>query len=428
MNREDGFIGTSLRKDEFVCDCSDLDEIIAFRADGKFTVSKVAEKTFVGKDIIHAQVFTKNDERTVYNLIYKDGGSGTSYVKRFAVLSVTRDKEYDLTKGGKGSQVHYFTANPNGEAEVVTIALKPHAKLRKLQFDVDFAEIAVKGRSSMGNTVTKYPVKKITLKTKGVSTLSGRKIWFDEVLKRLNIDARGKYLGEYDGDDQILCVTNDGAYELCGFELSTRFDEPLVLIEKYNPEKVYSVVHWEAKSKNYYIKRFVLERTPEGKKTPLISEETGSKLVLISDATAPKVSLEVLKGKSQTPETIELNLAELIDVKGQKAMGNRLSTHEVKQVTLLFSEEPEPILELSPMNEVLDMEDNAELVEGTKTPSMPEPEPEEVKEIPAPQPETALETPEEAALEPIKPVKEIDFEITNPDEIDMDDKGQLGLF
>jgi len=280
----------------------------------------------------------------------------------------------------------------------------------------------------MGNTVTKYPVKKITLKTKGVSTLSGRKIWFDEVLKRLNIDGRGKYLGEYDGDDQILCVTNDGAYELCGFELSTRFDEPLLLIEKYNPEKVYAVVHWESKSKNFYIKRFVLERTPEGKKTSLISEEAGSKLVLISGATAPKVSLEVLKGKSQTPETLEINLSELIDVKGQKAMGNRLSTHEVKQVTLLESEEPEPSFELSPINEVLDVEDNAELVEGTKTPSMPEPEPEEVKEIPAPQPETALETPEEAALEPIKPVKEIDFEITNPDEIDMDDKGQLGLF
>jgi topoisomerase-4 subunit A len=318
------------------------------------------------------------------------------------VLGVTRDKEYDLTKGGKGSQVHYFTANPNGEAEVVNIALKPHAKLRKLQFDVDFAEIAVKGRSSMGNTVTKYPVKKITLKTKGVSTLSGRKIWFDEVLKRLNIDGRGKYLGEYDGDDQILCVTNDGAYELCGFELSTRFDEPLVLIEKYNPEKVYSVVHWEAKSKNYYIKRFVLERTPEGKKTPLISEETGSKLVLISGATAPKVSLEVLKGKSQTPETIELNLAELIDVKGQKAMG--------------------------PIPEVVDLEESAAELEENPMPSTTEPELEEVKEIPTPQPEKAPEIPEETAPEPIKPAKEIGFEITNPDDVEIDDKGQLGLF
>jgi topoisomerase-4 subunit A len=336
------------------------------------------------------------------------------------VLGVTRDKEYDLTKGGKGSQVHYFTANPNGEAEVVTIALKPHSKLRKLQFDVDFAEIAVKGRSSMGNTVTKYPVKKITLKTKGVSTLSGRKIWFDEVLKRLNIDARGKYLGEFDGDDQILCVTNDGAYELCGFDLSTRFDEPLLLIEKYNPEKVYSVVHWEAKSKNYYIKRFLLERTPEGKKTALISEEAGSKLVLISGATEPKVSLEVLKGKSQTPETIELNLAELIDVKGQKAMGNRLSTHEVKTVTLLVSEEPEPIIVASPTPEVPEVEDTIALVDETMTPSTNVPENEEVQEVAAPQPE--------AAPEPIKPAKEIGFEITNPDDVDIDDKGQLGLF
>jgi topoisomerase-4 subunit A len=314
---------------------------------------------------------------------------------------------------------------------VVTIALKPHAKLRKLQFDVDFAEIAVKGRSSMGNTVTKYPVKKITLKTKGVSTLSGRKIWFDDVLKRLNIDARGKYLGEYDGDDQILCVTNDGAYELCGFDLSTRFDEPLLLIEKYNPEKVYSVVHWEAKSKNYYIKRFVLERTSEGKKTPLISEEAGSKLVLISGTTAPKVSLEVLKGKSQTPETVELNLAELIDVKGQKAMGNRLSMHDVKQVTLLVTEEPEPMVELSPIPEVIDLEESAADLEGNPMPNTSEPELEEVQELAAPQPETtppAVEAIEAAATESIKPAKVIGFEITNPDDVDIDDKGQLGLF
>jgi topoisomerase-4 subunit A len=201
-----------------------------------------------------------------------------------------------------------------------------------------------------------------------------------------------------------------------------------VLIEKYNPEKVYSVVHWEAKSKNYYIKRFVLERTPEGKKTPLISEETGSKLVLISGATAPKVSLEVLKGKSQTPETIELNLAELIDVKGQKAMGNRLSTHEVKQVSLLVSEEPEPIIEASPIPEVVDLEESAAELEENPMPSTTEPELEEVKEIPTPQPEKAPEIPEETAPEPIKPAKEIGFEITNPDDVEIDDKGQLGLF
>lgn len=431
MNREDGFIGTSLRKDEFVCDCSDLDEIIAFRADGKFTVSKVAEKTFVGKDIIHAQVFKKNDERTVYNLIYRDGASGTSYVKRFSVLGVTRDKEYDLTKGAKGSQVHYFTANPNGEAEVVNIALKPHSKLRKLQFDLDFAEIAVKGRSSMGNTVTKYPVKKITLKSKGVSTLSGRKIWFDEVLKRLNVDARGKYLGEFDGDDQIVCITADGAYELCGFDLSTRFDEPLLLIEKYAPEKVYSAVHWEAKSKNYYIKRFVLERSPEGKKTTLISEEPGSKLVLISGASEPMVSLEVLKGKTQTPETLELKLSELIDVKGQKAMGNRLSQHEVQKVSLLATAEPEPVAEVQPTPS-LEVQDN-ETGSFSEEVQHPEGEEKQAEEVVSPEPvaDVALqESATEAVAPPPSeaPKKDIGFEITNPDDVDIDDKGQLGLF
>src|SRR5690606_38413097 len=201
VNRVDGFVGTGLRKDEYVGDCSDLDDIIVFRSDGKFLVTKVQDKVFVGKDVIHVAVFKKGDDRTVYNLIYRDGKTGTSYVKRFSVLGVTRDKEYDLTKGEKGSRVQYFTANPNGEAEVVGIQLKPQSKLRKLQFDIDFADVAIKGRSSQGNIVTKYPIKKITLKSKGVSTLAGRKVWFDDVLKRLNADGRGQYLGEFDGDD-----------------------------------------------------------------------------------------------------------------------------------------------------------------------------------------------------------------------------------
>ncbi|RYF99726.1 MAG: DNA gyrase/topoisomerase IV subunit A, partial [Chitinophagaceae bacterium] len=204
MNREDGFIGTGLRKDEFVADCSDLDEIIVFREDGKCIITKVADKTFVGKGIEHAQVFKKNDDRTIYNMIYKDGQSGTSYIKRFAVIGVTRDKEYDLTKGSKGSKMLYFTANPNGEAEIITVQLKPHSKLKKLQFDLDFTEVTIKGRASQGNIVSKYPVKKIVLKSKGISTLSGLKIWYDELLKRLNVDGRGKYLGEFDGDDKIL--------------------------------------------------------------------------------------------------------------------------------------------------------------------------------------------------------------------------------
>ncbi|MEB0249209.1 DNA gyrase/topoisomerase IV subunit A, partial [Mucilaginibacter sp. 5B2] len=225
VNREDGFIGSGLKKDEFVCDCSDIDEIIVFRGDGKFVVTKVQDKVFVGKDIEHVAVFKKNDERTVYNMIYKDGQSGVSYIKRFSVTGVTRDKEYDLTKGSKGSKTLYFTANPNGEAEIINVQLKPHQKLKKLQFDEDFAAIAIKGRASIGNIVTKYPVKKVILKSKGISTLAGRKIWYDEILKRLNADGRGKYLGEFDGDDRILNVLSNGNYELTSFDLNNHFDD-----------------------------------------------------------------------------------------------------------------------------------------------------------------------------------------------------------
>ncbi len=284
VNKVDGFIGSGLKKDEFVCDCSDIDEIIVFRADGKCIITKVQDKVFVGKEIEHVAVFKKNDERTVYNMIYKDGQSGVSYIKRFSVVGVTRDKEYDLTKGTKGSKMLYFSANPNGEAEVVNIQLKPHSKLRKLQFDEDFAVIAIKGRNSMGNIITKYPVKKIVLKSKGVSTLSGRKIWYDTILKRLNADGRGKYLGEFDGDDRILTVLNNGIYELTSFDLNNHFDDKMTLIEKYDPEKVYAVVHYDGKSKNYMVKRFMFENTAIGKQTSIISEENGSKMVLISGA------------------------------------------------------------------------------------------------------------------------------------------------
>jgi topoisomerase-4 subunit A len=429
LNREDGFIGTSLRKDEFVCDCSDLDEIIAFRADGKFTVTKVAEKVFVGKDIIHAQVFKKNDERTVYNMIYKDGQSGVSYVKRFSVLGVTRDKEYDLTKGTKGSQVLYFTANPNGEAEVVNIQLKPHSKLRKLTFDLDFAELAVKGRGSMGNTVTKYPVKKVVLKSKGVSTLAGRKIWFDEILKRLNVDGRGKYLGEFDGDDQILCVNADGVYELCGFDLSTHFDDNLILIEKYNPEKVYSVVHFDGKSKNYYIKRFVFEKTAEGKKTAIVSEESGSKLILISGLKQPKVQIDVLKGKTQTPESLTQDLSELIDVKGMKAMGNRLSPHEVQKVSLVPSEETEDTVPVLTSEEPEETELESEETVETEEPQLEaEPSTTAVVTEETEEPVKDVTVVESSPSEETKPAKSVGFEITNPDDVEIDDKGQLGLF
>jgi len=390
VNRAEGFVGTGMRKDEYVGDCSDLDDIIVFRADGKCMVTKVQDKVFVGKDIIHVAVFKKGDDRTVYNLIYRDGKSGVSYVKRFSVLGVTRDKEYDLTKGEKGSKVLYFTANPNGEAEVVNVQLKPHSKLRKLQFDLDFAEIAIKGRSSQGNIVTKYPVKKIVLKSKGVSTLAGRKIWFDDVLKRLNADSRGQYLGEFDGDDKILTVMTDGTYELTSFDLSNHFDDKLLRIEKYDPQRVYSLIHRDGKSGIYYVKRFLFDDTPIGKRTSVINDEPGSKLILITSAPAPLVRVDLLKGKSRTPDTVEQNLAELIDVKGMKAQGNRLSPHEVTRVESLTPEEAEAPAEAPASG-------NAP-ADGV------------------------------AESQPVKKTSDVDFEITNPDDVHIDDKGQMGLF
>jgi topoisomerase-4 subunit A len=345
MNRIDGFIGTGLKKDEFITDCSDLDEIIVFREDGRCIITKVADKTFVGKGIIHAAVFKKNDERTVYNLIYKDGASGIAYIKRFAVVGITRDKEYDLTKGSKGSKVLYFTANPNGEAEIVSVQLKPHSKLKKVNFDTDFAEISIKGRGSQGNILSKYPVKKIVLKSKGVSTLSGLKIWYDDLLRRLNVDGRGKYLGEFDGDDKILQVHKEGWYELSTFELSNHFDADLIIIQKYDPEKPFAVVQYEGKAKNQFVKRFVFENIAVGKKQTLISEEAGSKLICITSNPAAKLIVEVLKGKSQIEETLEVVLSEFIDIKGIKAIGNRLTPHEVKNIEIVDTEEIEPTIE-----------------------------------------------------------------------------------
>ncbi|MBP3943341.1 DNA gyrase/topoisomerase IV subunit A [Sphingobacteriaceae bacterium WQ 2009] len=340
VNREEGFIGSSMKKDEFVCDCSDIDDIIVIRSDGKFMVTKIQDKVFVGKDIIHVAVFKKGDERTIYNMVYKDGATGTSFIKRFAVVGVTRDKEYDLTKdGSKGSKVLYFTANPNGEAEIINIQLKPHTKLRKLNFDMDFAEIAIKGRASQGNIVSKYPMKKITFKSKGISTLAGRKIWYDEILKRLNADERGKYLGEFDGDEKILTVMADGSYELSSFDLSNHFDEKMIRIEKFHPTHVYTAIHQDGKTLTYFVKRFKFDDLPIGKRVSLINEEPKSKLILLTNADEPLVRLDLLKGKSQVPETIEQPLAEIIDVKGYKAQGNRLSFHTVKYITVLSKDQ-----------------------------------------------------------------------------------------
>jgi len=430
MNREDGFIGTGLRKDEFVADCSDIDELIIFREDGKCIITKVADKTFVGKGILHAQVFKKGDERTIYNMIYKDGASGISYIKRFAVVGVTRDKEYDLTKGSKGSKILYFTANPNGEAEIVTIQLKPHSKLKKLQFDLDFAEIAIKGRGSMGNIVSKYPVKKILLKSKGVSTLSGLKIWYDDLLRRLNVDGRGKYLGEFDGEDKILQVHKDGWYELSTFELSNHFDADLVLIRKFDPEKPFAVVHYEGKAKNYFIKRFVFEPIAVGKKVSLISDEAGSRFLYLTSNPAAVLTVDVLKGKTQIPEMLEIVLAEFIDVKGIRANGNRLTQHEVKSISISGNEEEE-VAEDSKTSAVREnTEENEEelidpaLNKDADGEEVPVPASPEVAEDPVEKPVDPPKKPEPAS----KQAGDIKLEITNPDDIDIDDKGQTKLF
>jgi topoisomerase-4 subunit A len=464
VNRVDGFIGSGLKKDEnveLVGECSDIDDIIVFRGDGRALVTKMQDKVFVGKEIIHVAVFKKNDERTVYNMIYKDGQSGVSYIKRFSVTGVTRDKEYDLTKGSKGSKTLYFSANPNGEAEIVNIQLKPHSKLKKLQFDENFADIAIKGRGSMGNIITKYPVKKILLKSKGVSTLAGRKIWYDEILKRLNADGRGKYLGEFDGEDRILTLMSNGIYELTSFDLNNHFDDKMMVIEKYEPEKVYTVVHFEGKSKNYMVKRFVFDNIVIGKQISIISEENGSKLLFISGAAQPVAKVVQLKGKTMIEETVELNLTDLIDVKGMKAMGNRLSAHVVQSIELIAEHDdendvPDPapdsaedvaIIETPADKETQDAAPDVEEVaipvavvaeegedEVATVVAEEEKKEEEKEEVPAPvkaekpakakapEPESVPEPPAE------KPAKKIDFEITNPDELDIDDKGQLGLF
>lgn len=418
VNREDGFIGMGLKKDEFVFDCSDMDDIIVFKEDGNCLVTKVQEKTFVGKGILHVGVFKKNDERTIYNMVYRDGASGTAYIKRFAAGGVTRDKEYCLTKATKGSKVLYFSANPNGEAEVINVSLKPMAKLKKLFFDTDFSETVIKGRSSFGNILTKYPIKKIVLKSKGISTLAGRKIWFDETTKRLNENTHGRYLGEFKAEDKILCVFNDGSYQLCSFDLTNHFDDKMARIEKYNPEAVYSVVHYEGKLKNYFVKRFKFDDLAVGKRNGFISEENGSKLIIITNALTAIVKVAQLKGKSQVYEETELDISTLIDVKGLKANGNRLSIHDVQAVELLSNELEMEIETPGVASEEIGNEEN----EMAST----EAEDEDTSEKNS---NEDVILPEKKPTEFIaKPAKKIDFEITNLDKLDIDDKGQLGLF
>ena len=339
VNRAEGFIGTSLRKDEFVCDCSDIDDIITFRKDGTMMVTKIDAKTFVGKDIIHVAVFKKKDKRTVYNMMYRDGKSGPSYMKRFNVTSVTRDKEYDLTNGKKGSIVHYFSANPNGEAEVVTINLRAVGSIKKLKWDIDFADLAVKGRAVRGNTITKFAIKKVEFKEAGVSTLKPRKIWFDDAVQRLNVDERGELLGEFKAEDKLLIITQSGRAKAVKPDLAMHFEDDMIVLEKWIPKKPISAIYYDGEKERYYVKRFVIETTE--KEEVFISEHPKSQLEIV--ATDYRPVAEVVYSK-RSLENEEVNLEEFIAVKGIKALGNQLTTEKIKQVNLLESlpyDEPE---------------------------------------------------------------------------------------
>ncbi len=343
VNREEGFVGTSLKRDEYVTDCSDIDDVIVFTKDGQMTVTKVDAKTFVGKGIIHVAVFKKKDKRTIYNMIYKDGKGGPSYVKRFNVSGITRDKPYDLTNGKPGSEVLYFSANPNGEAEVVTVLLRQVGSVKKLKWDLDFADVLIKGRASKGNIVTKYSVKRIELKEKGVSTLKPRKIWFDEIVQRLNVDGRGELLGEFKGDDLLLVVTQRGTAKTIVPDLSVRFDEDMIILEKWNPDKPLSAIYFDGEKERYYVKRFLIEH--ENKEEVFISEHPKSVLELVTTDWRPMVELEFAKprGKEAKPNQT-VNLEEFISVKGIKALGNQLTSDKLKSVNALDPlpyEEPE---------------------------------------------------------------------------------------
>ncbi len=336
VNREEGFAGTSLKKDEYVTECSDIDDIIIFRSDGTFMVTKVAPKVFVGKGVVHLDVFKKNDERTIYNMIYRDGRLGKYYVKRFPVKGITRDKEYVLTKGTPDSKIVYFTANPNGEAEIIHVNLRPRPKMKKTSFDFDFSQLAIKGRSSQGNIFSKTPIKNITKREDGVSTLGAMNIWYDETVHRLNDDERGTFLGAFKGDDKILTIMSTGVLKLTSYDMSTHFDDEMIHIQKFDPKQIISAVYFDGVSKKYYAKRFQLEEDiAVNKKFLFISEAKDSKLLLFSLDYLPRIEME-LKGKNTNEIEFEVVfLADFIGVKSYRAKGKRLSTKEIKRIKLI---------------------------------------------------------------------------------------------
>ena len=377
INRQDGFIGTGLKKDEFVCNCSDIDDIIIFYRDGKYKIIRVADKIFVGKNIIYLAVFKKNDSRTIYNVVYRDGRKGFYFIKRFNVTSVTRDREYDLTQGKEGSRVLYFTANPNGEAEVIKITFEPSVHKKKLFIDKDFSELLIKGKNAKGYLLTKYPVHRISLKSHGHSTLGGRKIWFDPDINRLNYDEHGQFLGEFHDDDQILVILKNGEFYLTNFDVSNHYENNILRIEKYQPDKVWTVVLYDADQQGYpYLKRFVVEASK--RKQNFLGENANSQLIILTDTVYPLIKV-VFGGNDAYREPMEIDAEQFIAVKGFKAKGKRISTWSIGSIEELEPQRfPEPEeteeaeeTEETEEGEITDEGDEPETSDSLETPSTP---------------------------------------------------------
>lgn len=329
INREEGFIGTSLKKDEYVCNCSDIDDVIIFYKDGKYKIVKVSDKMFVGKNVLYLYVFRRNDKRTIYNVVYRHGKNGPSYIKRFAVIGITRDKEYDVTQGTDGSRITYFSANPNGEAETIRVILKPKPRQKILVFEKDFSDIVIKGRQSMGNILTKAEIHKISLKQKGGSTLGGRKVWFDQDVLRLNYDGRGKYLGEFQSDDQILVVNQNGEFYTSSFDVTNHYEAGIIFIEKFDSNKNWTAVLFDADQKYIYLKRFTFEVS--AKKQNYLGDNPDSKLQILTDTVYPRIQI-TFGGRDSYREGLEIDAEEFIAVKGFKAKGKRISTFEIAEI------------------------------------------------------------------------------------------------
>ena len=405
VNREEGFIGTGLKRDEYVCDCSDIDDIIVFTKEGKMMVTKVGNKTFIGKYIIHVAVFKKKDSRTIYNMIYKDGKGGASYIKRFAVTSVTRDIEYDLTNGKSSSDTLYFSANPNGEGEVVTVLLRQVGSIKKLKWDIDFASINIKGRVSKGNIVTKNAIKRIDLKEKGVSTLKPRKIWFDDTIQRLNVDGRGDLVGEFRGEDRILIITQSGIVKTIVPEITVHFDDDMIVLEKWIPKKPISAIYFDGEKQKHYVKRFLIEN--ESREECFISEHASSVLEIVSTDWRPvaKVSFAKDRGKDRR-EDQEIDIEQFIGLKGVSALGNQLTKLKVNQIDLIESLAYDAPIQLNADD--IDVVEEDVLIQSEKKSEV-------INEV--------VQTQESTTIDKVKQAPK-----TTDSDLDVNDEGQITLF